>query len=272
MKNKKQELKKYIFIWIFLGIFSLSGVTLAWIVFNKSTNVTPLTGGSVSSGEGNLLISNQENGTFAYDCELILDSHSEALSPVSTSNLNTYYQSSVQNIQGITILYDDVSAYADEKIVRGSVYLKSVNAIQDIYFYSPKLDFGSDSQALAALRLGLKVKDEILIFNLSNMMDTTIVLSQKTVPEKNVVVNQIERGKAEYIADSSKNITEYYADISSGTDKPRAGSQKICTIQKNEIVKVEYFLYLEGCDSECINPVQQKDVVLQLAFAGVKEN
>ena len=42
--------------------------------------------------------------------------------------------------------------------------------------------------------------------------------------------------------------------------------QSLCTLDADEIAQVEYWLYLEGCDPECYNPVQSRDAVLQLAF------
>ena len=37
----------------------------------------------------------------------------------------------------------------------------------------------------------------------------------------------------------------------------------------DEIVKVDYWFYLEGCDDDCSDPVQSRDVItLSLGFAG----
>ena len=46
--------------------------------------------------------------------------------------------------------------------------------------------------------------------------------------------------------------------------------KKICTIRTDEIVQVDYWLYLEGCDDHCSNPVQSRDVTLVLGFEGQK--
>ena len=40
------------------------------------------------------------------------------------------------------------------------------------------------------------------------------------------------------------------------------------TLKAEEVATVEYWLYLEGCDPNCYNPVQSKDIALQLGFAG----
>ena len=44
-----------------------------------------------------------------------------------------------------------------------------------------------------------------------------------------------------------------------------------CLVQldADEVASVEYWLYLEGCDEQCSNPVQNRTSEIQLAFAGV---
>ena len=51
--------------------------------------------------------------------------------------------------------------------------------------------------------------------------------------------------------------------------RPYAGNRKLCTINAGEIVTVEYWLYLEGCDDNCSNEVQNRAAALALSFAGV---
>ena len=40
-------------------------------------------------------------------------------------------------------------------------------------------------------------------------------------------------------------------------------------LNKDEVATVEYWLYLEGCDDECYNVVQNRTSEIALAFAGV---
>ena len=44
--------------------------------------------------------------------------------------------------------------------------------------------------------------------------------------------------------------------------------QASCKLEKDEVAAVEYWLFLDGNDPECKNPVQAKDVSLQLGFFG----
>ena len=41
-------------------------------------------------------------------------------------------------------------------------------------------------------------------------------------------------------------------------------------LNADEVAAVEYWLYLEGCDDHCSNPVQSRDVTLVLGFEGQK--
>lgn len=50
----------------------------------------------------------------------------------------------------------------------------------------------------------------------------------------------------------------------------RAGATPICTLTANEVASVRYVVYMEGCDANCIDEAQARDVVLQLAFAAAK--
>ena len=49
----------------------------------------------------------------------------------------------------------------------------------------------------------------------------------------------------------------------------QAGTKIVVQMNADEIATVEYWLYLEGCDDQCSNPVQNRNTEIKLAFAGV---
>lgn len=49
----------------------------------------------------------------------------------------------------------------------------------------------------------------------------------------------------------------------------QAGNKIVVQMNADEIATVEYWLYLEGCDDQCSNPVQNRNTEIKLAFAGV---
>jgi len=253
-----------------LLVAALAGsVTYAWFTFNTSTNVTPLRGG-ISGGDGDLTIANDPAGPFDVSCELLPAALAEALEPVSTADLNSFYTAAMQDTQGITRLYRAVEE-PDDCMIRGTLYLRSAQAGCSVYFWGPDLDFGSDIQALAALRLGLRFTTAAgvttHIFRLDDVADTSEAAARRTAAEGNSVVASVDgSGAATLTQDRSESLRAYYAGGNEETTLP--GETALCVLAADEIGRVDYWLYLEGCDDNCYNPVQSRDVALQLAFAG----
>ena len=84
--------------------------------------------------------------------------------------------------------------------------------------------------------------------------------------EDNVVLSGIVgTGAPVLVNDPAVSIGDYQAYA--------ANPKKLLTLQSEEIAQVDYWLYLEGCDTACYNPVHSQDITLQLGFAGepVKE-
>ena len=73
-----------------------------------------------------------------------------------------------------------------------------------------------------------------------------------------------------YTADPARAISAYSMDGTGDTPTARAGATPICTLAANEVASVRYVVYMEGCDANCIDEAQARDVVLQLAFAAAK--
>ena len=76
-------------------------------------------------------------------------------------------------------------------------------------------------------------------------------------------------GQAVYTADPSVGIAAYMVADGSEEGTYEAGTEMLCSLEADEVASVEYWLYLEGCDDNCSNPVQNRSSELQLAFAGV---
>ena len=72
-----------------------------------------------------------------------------------------------------------------------------------------------------------------------------------------------------YVSDPSENISDYIAQAA-GNDEYNAGANELLSLNADEVATVEYWLYLEGCDEQCVNQVQDIDSDIRLAFAGVK--
>lgn len=245
---------------------ALTSATYAWFTFDPYTNVTPMEG-KIARGDTNLLISEQPDDGFDIRCGLNPTHRAGALAPVSTASLDRFFASIAQNREGISTNFADVTANPAQWLIHGTVYLKCQGVGCDVYFDRETLDFGADGQILASARLGLKItvgdnQTITYIFHLDAMGITTGVNSRKTVaPDGAVVVAAVDGGGLPtFQNDPAVSIGNYMID--------RADANALLTLQTGEVARVEYWLYLEGCDPECHNPVQNRDVILKLGFAG----
>lgn len=260
-------------LWCIMLLVLLMGATYAWFTFDPYTNVEPLSG-TVGDGDTTLLIAANPDDIFSAQCLLPKD-YSEGLLPVSTSDLQHFYRAYAHDRLGIALSYKEVTESVEEDVIHGKIYLKSLKDDCNVYLYQPQLYFGEDDQMLAALRLGLRFTTQegvdTYIFSLDDWVDGLTATEIMTTPEEDVVVSGIVgKSSPEYIKDIALGLNRYSAIPNEERPKfPKPGEQKLCTLQAEEIGEVEYWLYLEGCDSNCINEVQNREVSLQLSFAGV---
>ena len=275
MENDVKSLKKS-FVMAVLGILlflvSATGVTYAWFSLSgrAHTNVTPM-GGTVSRGETVLQIGNSEAGPFDKTCELNINGG--VMRPLSTTDLEHFYKVTMQDANGMAMLYENADEYVDRDAVHGTFYLKCLHVPCDVYFNGNDLRLSSDPQALAAMRLGLKITSnsgsKTYIFNLDSL-GTEGAGSKKTVPTDNTVVSTVSnKGAATYVADPSESLSAYMAASVQGNDVT-AGENFLVSLLVDEVATVEYWIYLEGCDANCINPAQDRDLDIMFAFAAVE--
>lgn len=260
--------------WILILAVTLTSATYAWFTVNAVTNVEPLED-SVGQGDMNLLISSSPDGPFDRQCQLKLQGNPEEMIPVSTADLNRFYEASAQNTKGIASLYRDVTDKLDTLAVHGKVYLKSEYGDCDVYLRRTSLDFGADAQMLSAMRFGMKINTRAgmvnKIFRLDDLGNTGGAVSQVTIAQQGSVVSSADTGGAASLtSDPSVALTDYLA-VENGNDDemPRKGSQSLCRLSSDEVASVEFWLYLEGCDENCVNQVQQRNAAIKFGFAGV---
>ena len=272
VKNLKKSLRVAVFFAVLL-LCAAGGSVYAWFTLSgmASTNVTPM-GGSISNGDATLLISASSAGPFDKSCELVLDGNPDTLKPLSTADLDHFYRAIAQNRDGIATLYESADSSVNSDALHGTVYLKCENAPCDVYFDQDNLSVGNDAQALAAMRLGLRITSssgvKTFLFRLDELGGAG-AQSKATVPVASSVVSSVSSGgQASYVSDPSSSISEYMTHKNSA-DRYDAGSTSLVLLQPDEVASVEYWLYLEGCDEQCFNPVQNRGSELLLAFAGV---
>ena len=247
VKNLKKSFHLSV-LWILLLLVVFTGSTYAWFTLSglSSTNVTPMAG-TIGTGDTVLLISNSSNGPFDKSCELVLDGNPTSLKPISTANLQNFYKGTTQTKEGITVLYASADSEVNQYAIHGTVYLQCQNAACDVYF-----------------------EPQNLIFKRDALGSTGSAQSRTTISRSSAVVSSAtSAGEPTYVDDPSLNISDYMAQAGTNENEYNAGSQSLLTLEKDEVASVEYWLYLEGCDEQCYDPVQNKSSEIQLAFAGV---
>lgn len=271
MKKKSFAIWLSVF-WVLISLLSIAGVTYAWFTFNPATNVEPMSS-TISDGEVALLIATTENeAEFSTQCALP-QSVSGDLEPISTADLEHFYYADVQNRQGVSVTFRNAEDRIEKDTIHGKLYLKSLKDNCDVYLNRNAMEFGNDPQMLAALRLGLRIETQAgvkyFVFSLDDMGNVSGAVGMQTTEQSKVVVAGVDAdGKPNYVSDPSRSLSDFFA-VMDADKLPRAGREALCTIQANEIATVEYWLYLEGCDENCINEVQEKEAILKLSFAGV---
>ena len=273
-KNKKLLTIWLAVLWSVILLAVLGGVTYAWFTFDPYTRVEPMSS-TVGEAEITLLIAAKPTDEFLEECALP-QSTITGLRPVSTADLESFYRAYAQDRQGISYTYADISEEAEEDMIHGVFYLKSMADNCNVYFYRAGMDFGEDAQLLAALRLGLRFTTNTgvstYIFSLDEMGNTEGALRLQTTARRDVVVSSVNvDGTAVYMDDPVRKMSRFMAVYDEEHPQlPGAGENALCTLQKEEIAAVEYWLYLEGCDENCVNEVQDREASLQLSFAGLK--
>lgn len=263
MENKQKAFYKLemALIWALLLLLLLSAATFAWISYNPFTNVTPIAS-TVSEGGVALQISISENGPFDKQCDLIYVGDGD-LSPVSTVNLENFYEAGYESPEGIITSFLPATDL-ENKVIHGTLYLTSLSKSCDVYFNRTRLMISDDIQALAGLRLGLKIGNQTYLLEMQHYDDITQANEHETVAMPYSVCD----ANGQLVNDPAIDIIKYCGyENGDSVDVPQDRTPLI-TIEANTVVKAEYWLYLEGCDKNTFNDIQKRDVHFSLAFLG----
>lgn len=255
--------------WLAVLALVLSVATFAWFSGSRFTNVTP-TAHTVSENGYDLLISASEQGPFAEQCQL--GSVDKTLYPVSTADLSDFWRATFQNAAGITTDYANCTSDLGEYALTGTFYLKGSSLPLAVYLYPGQMSISADSQLLAAARVGFIIQSsagtQSYMFQCDDLGATSGAAQQRTTAQSDVVVSG--QGSWSYVPDPAQSISAYSMDGSGDTPAVRSGAAPLFTLGADEVASVRYFVYMEGCDANCIGEAQSKNISLQFAFAGAK--
>ncbi len=255
--------------WLLLLALALAGATFAWFSNSRYTNVAP-SAHTVSESGYDLLISSNAAGPFDTTCTL--GAADKTLYPVSTADLQNFWRATFQNAAGITTDYANCTAQAGDCLLSGTFYLEGASAPLAVYLYQSQMNVTADTQLLAALRIGFIIQSsagtQTYIFACDDLGNTAAATQQRTTAQDGVVVSGA--GSWAYAADPARSISSYTMDGIGDTPVARSGAQSLFTLAADEVATVQYFVYMEGCDANCITEAQSKNIALQFSFAGAK--
>lgn len=283
-KTAKLQLYLTIFSAVLL-LISITAGTFAWFSFRTDVNVEPISG-NLGETDGSLLISNSPDGPFDKTCELLAKVPQGGLLPISTANLIDFYAAATQNLDGEITSFREMEP--GRAAITGTVYLKATKNSCDVFFTREALNFGFDNQVLAALRLGLRItrpgeEPLNLIFKLDDIGNTAAAWGYRTLPEGHE--GQVAAGKAldSMVKDPARDLAGYWATTIQENPKTYSVDGKnalfhMTVTGEETIARVDYFVYLEGCDIHCHDReegtrtgVPQRNLALALGFFGGKE-
>jgi hypothetical protein len=255
----------------------LSTATYAWFTLSVNTNVEPMEG-SVSKGDVNLAIAASEGGTYDKKSAVSLLSQCDTLLPLSTADLKTFYSATARTPEGKACLYAQVpEEKAETELVHGEVYVKAQYTDADLYFQQQNLKFEGSAQLLASLRLGMTItssgEEKTYFFKLDDLAGTGGAKAEDTTlgGAQSVVSAVSASGAATFAADPAESMATYCAQDTGGDDAdPEPGEKALCRLKQDSPARVELWLYMEGCDENCLNEAQANELGFNLAFAGVK--
>ncbi len=273
--GKKALVRTYLLavVWCAIAMTVLISSTYAWFTLQAVATITPMRG-TIGTADGTLLISNRPDGDFDVSCELTPDLGFVAMKPVTTDDLQDFYRLDFYDAVHRNYVYTGAAEQMPTDVLHGYLYLKSEDSGFDIYFEPDSLKVTAPDQILAALRMGLVITGregaETLIFKLDSFATGgNLQVVQDAEHFGNVVSSLTADGAAQYGPDPAAEPGDYRATLVSDQAGYLPGQKKLYHIRQEEIITVEYFFYLEGCDIHCVKDLQGKELEVQFGFAGV---
>ena len=249
-----------------IGLLSTVGATYAWFTLSYSNAKQSALTSSVSEGDIVLSVGESLEGEFSRTCNLKRLDTCDTLIPVSTSDAQRYYSAVAQNRDGKMFLYKEEKEHLLEKIIYAEIYLKAKYKDGDIFFDTDKLSINGDAQFLAGSRLGMKFSDgnyeKSYIFDLEAFAKGALVERSTIEAEPHKVVSYVdENGNATFQNEVVSEFETYSKRL-----EEENGASPLFEIRQDSPVKVEIWLYMEGCDPHCINEAQKSNFDFNIAF------
>lgn len=271
----KEKLKHKIKIGILttlIVLFNITGTSFAWYIYNlelKATNV------KMSAGSGtSILISNFNDKDFS--SAIAMKDFNSSLIPVSTDNILNGFQ----KVEGFKkengLMFANMFSNADDnEFCTRTLYLKTNSDQVDVYLSDlTAINKDENNPLSTALRVGF-------VFYKDNHADQYIFEPDESHNPRgqfntyNATTGQVldstknDGSVVDFKPLTKENLASYDENI--GEVKINNGSEKMITLNRGEVVKVDVYFWLEGCDEDCFNNLVGKSLeTLSMKFVGVE--
>ena len=277
---------------LLVALLSVSAATFAWYIYHtnvRTTEVKMSAGSSIS-----LQISNALDGPYSSATQM--EKFSGGLIPVSTDKISGGFQKCT-NFEGVWEdgTYRNIAKYfapsADAvDYYKPSFYHRTTSDTLDTYpSYIARTDDRELNPVSPSMRLGLVVEGREYIFEINPDMNPAVDPDKTETPEDNGAkqrqggyVLRHDRNDGSTVDFSDKlltadNLCDY--NEATGAVSLKEKSVSIGTISGDGTgdfgtpMKVDVYLWLEGCDRDCtLNLAGQTMELLALKFAGMPGN
>lgn len=275
-------MKNRIFVAVVSLVVALAAVTaatLAWFT-DQSTVSTSRVTATVADGDVRLEISETGGGAFKPLDEpgipRLAGGGELTLFPVSTADLQTFVRSLAATEERAS---EFALADGEDSYFHGRIYLRASGLAEGkslaLYFDEGAASGGplavnSSGSMLDGARLGILLDGKARIFSGApsgaegglrhTYLDGRLLEADEVLTWRD--------GAPAAAADPSVPLSDYC--ISYGGDGAvRLPSEPLALLKPGEIVPVDVFFYLEGCDPDCGNSLMLSEADLHLAFFGV---
>lgn len=272
------------------ALFSVSAATFAWYVFNTSAHTTEV---KMSAGSSvSLQISNAKDGEYSSATQM--ESFTGMLIPVSTDKITGGFQ---RVDKFITVKEDGVyrlvantfrPSVDEVEYYKTSLYLRTNSMNLGIYLSGLGFEDADERNPVStAMRVGLVVGGAEYVYEINPAVNPATDPALAEIYQDNASIHpeggyvlkhdKTDGTHVEFTPLTKDNLCRY--DEATGSVSLQENSTRIGVISGDgkggygEPLKVDVYLWLEGCDRDCtLNLGGQTMELLALKFAGFPES
>lgn len=280
----RQPVQHLVKLWLFAAtafvvLAVLLAATYAWFTSNRYTGADSV---QVHSGSQSLKleIAPASGGPYGEESAITQLSTGEVLDPVSTADLTTFFKNiAMENDQASGFSVTEKGYYHGQVFLQATADGQPDNARVDLYLDTDGIvvnEGETPGQMLNAARVGLVFAGaqgdnggKPVIFALSpNHNAGGDSYANTNLPgATGDFVLAGGAGAVNAVADPAVDPTVYtLADNGGGLSLPE---NPLVSLPLNQVVTVEVYFYLEGCDPDCTNAIRTTEMSIQLPFYGV---